>query len=192
MFALLAERILGKPLVEHVSWAMDRGEELELKAVQYFEFQTDVQTEQMGFLTDDEERWGTSPDRSVNADEFLEIKCPDIRRHMMNLLDAGAAVKEYWIQTQGQLWIGERKRTWLLSYHPDLPYALYPIERDDKFIEVLDKELHTFSERLEALSALAKDRGYFRRDSIREPKESLQERQVRILEESLLSLKAQK
>lgn len=170
MFALLAERIMGKPLVEHVSFVMERGSSLERKAVQYFEFEADLETEDVGFLTDDEERWGTSPDRAVGARDFLEIKCPDIGRHMMNLLAAGSAAKEYFIQVQGQLWIGERDRTWLLSYHPDLPYALYPVERDADFIEKLSTEVREFSDRLESMARLALERGYFHDASIRKPR----------------------
>lgn len=186
MFTLLAERILGRPIVEHMSQAMERGSHLERKAVEYFEFLTDVSTEEVGFLTDDDERWGTSPDR-VFKDGFIEIKCPEAKRHMMNLLAPESAKREYFVQTQGQLWIGEGQRTSLLSYHPELPYALLTIERDKDFIQKLETEVRAFSDKLETLAAVAMDLGYFREGSVHRPKESLQDAQVRILKESLAS-----
>jgi hypothetical protein len=189
LFDLLAERILGHPLDEYISFAMERGSELEHKAVQYFTLVTDRETEEVGFITDDDERWGTSPDRSVD-DGFLEVKCPQIPRHMMNLMAPEAAKKEYWIQTQGQLWIGERERTWLLSYHPDLPYALYAIERDETFIKRLSVEVSAFSDRLEVLADLAVKRGYFRGDSVRRRSDNFEERRLtELLKASLIQLK---
>lgn len=188
-FTLLAERILGRPLIEHVSWAMERGSNLEQKAVEYLEFQLDAQTEEVGFITDDDERWGTSPDRLLGDEELLEIKCPDVPRHMMNLMNQGAALKEYAIQTAGQLWITGRQRAWLCSYHPDLPIALYPIERDETFITLLSAEVVKFSAALESLCREAKDRGYFRLSSIREPQESEQDIQIKILKRSLAEAK---
>ena len=86
-FRLLAERILGHPLEDRkFTWAMERGSALERKAVEYYEFQTDYQTIPAGFVTDDNERWGASPDRLVGDSGCLEIKCPEIDQHMMYLM----------------------------------------------------------------------------------------------------------
>jgi hypothetical protein len=188
-FELLAERILGRPLVEHISWAMDRGSALEKKAVQYFSFETDYKTEEVGFITDDLERWGCSPDRLVGEHSLLEVKAPEIAEHMQNLLQDGHAYKKHFIQVQSQMWIAERSEAWLLSYHPDLPWSLQRVNRDDKFIAILVPLVEKFCNELEQLSQYAKERGWFRKNSIREPKISAQDELIKAMKESLIATK---
>jgi hypothetical protein len=73
-----------------------------------------------------------------------------------------------------------------------LPYALYPIERDETFIERLSTEVSAFSDRLEVLSDLAAKRGYFRRDSIRKRTDDFEQRRLtQLLKESLIQLKVE-
>lgn len=191
-FRLLAERIMGRPFDEgRFTWAMERGSALEEKALQYYRFQTDYQTIPVGFVTNDAETWGASPDQFVGDDGTLEIKCPEIDQHMMYLMHEGSAYEDYKIQAQGQLWITERRFVDFLSYHPDLPWSLVRIERDEDFIAKLDKAVRKFSEDLERLAVDAKERGWFRRDSIREPKVSAQQELMDAMRESLIALKQQ-
>lgn len=185
MFRLLAERIKGEPLEERFTWAMERGSALEKKAVQYYEFQTDYKTVPVGFVTDDKERWGASPDRFVGEHGNLEIKCPEIDAHMMYLMKEGSAYEEYKIQAQGQLWISEREWVDFLSYHPDLPWSLVRVPRDEAFIKLLAKAVNDFADCLEVLAGAAHEKGWFRRDSIRQPK-SAQEQLISDLKASLI------
>lgn len=185
-FRLLAERI-SPGLVEQgkFTWAMERGSALEKKALGYYQFQTDNETSPVGFVTDDKERWGASPDQFVGQRGTLEIKCPEIDAHMMHLMHEGSAYEEYKIQAQGQLWICEREFVDFLSYHPDLPWSLQRIERDEEFIKKLSKAVEQFSNELEMFCAEAHERGWFRSDSVREPQKTAGQ----IMREVLLEVK---
>ena len=189
-FLLLAERIMGRPIEDkRFTWSMERGSILEKKALQYYRFETDYETTAAGFITDDLERWGASPDQFVGEKGLLEVKCPEIDAHIGYLMKVGSAYEDYKVQAQAQLWICEREWVDFLSYHPDLPWSLVRVERDDRFIGLLSKAVRTFSDELELLSIQAKERGWFRLDSVRQPQESEQDRMVRAMKESLIELK---
>ena len=74
MHQLLAERLMGRPITGYVSFDMDRGKDLEPEAVSFYEFTQDVETMPVGFITNDEETIGASPDRLIGSDGLLEIK----------------------------------------------------------------------------------------------------------------------
>lgn len=189
MYQLLAERIQGRPLDDRkFTWAMERGSQLEHKAVEYFEFETDLQTQACGFITDDFERWGASPDRLIGETGLLQCKAPELPTHMMYLMHEGSAYQDYRTQAQGELWVAERQELWFLSFYPDLPWSLYKVGREDPFIAKLSQEVQKFSEELEALAIRVKDRGWFRLDSIREPQESEQSRLVKAMKDSLIEV----
>src|SRR5688572_30777229 len=76
MFALIAERLMGHPRIEFMSRWMDRGNQMESEAVAFYELQRDANTQRIGFLTNDDETVGSSPDRFVDDDGLLEIKVP--------------------------------------------------------------------------------------------------------------------
>jgi hypothetical protein len=152
MYTLLAERLLGRPTVGHVSWWMERGSEMEERAVSYYEFQRDVETTPVGFVTTDDGRFGASPDRFVGSEGSLEIKCPSEPVHMMFLLRSGGAYTEYKVQVQGQLLVCKRQWTDVLSWHPDLPPAIVRIELDTDFTEKMVPLLTGFCEELEGLT----------------------------------------
>lgn len=149
LFSLLAERLMGKPIVEHVSLWMERGSHMEADAVSFYEFQRDIKTETVGFVTNDKNTIGASPDRLVGADGLLEIKVPAPHTHIGYLLRAGSAYDAYKVQVQGQLWIAEREWADVLSFHPEMPPALIRIERDEEYIQKLSAAVTAFSEALE-------------------------------------------
>lgn len=153
MYALLAERLMGHPIVEHMSLWMERGSELEKDARHFFEFQRDCEVEQVGFITNDEETIGASPDGLVNGDGCVEFKCPKEATHIAFLIQSGLAYEEYKVQVQGQLWVTGRKWVDLVSYHPELPPALIRSERDEAFIGLLSEAVTAFSRDLENLYA---------------------------------------
>jgi len=122
---------------------------MEAEAVKFYEFQADAETVKVGFITNDEETIGASPDRLVGDKGLLEIKVPSEGIHVGYLLQSGGAYQEYRIQVQGQLWIAEKEWCDILSWHPELPPALYRIERDEEFIEKLASAVEAFSGVLE-------------------------------------------
>ncbi len=149
LYRLLAERIMGHPVTEAVSMWMERGSLQEKNAVSFYELQKDCDTVPCGFVTDDAVTVGASPDRLCGDDGLLEIKCPSESVHMGYLLKSGSAYETYRVQVQGQMWVTGRQWVDVLSYHPELPYALVRIERDEDFIEKLAATVGAFSDVLE-------------------------------------------
>lgn len=169
-FRLLAERILGHAIEERYTWSMERGSTLEKSAVSYYENIRDLDTVAVGFITDDAEHYGASPDRFVGDSGLLECKCPELETHMMYLMSEGSAYKDYKVQCQGQLWVTGREWVDLLSYFPGMPWALQRIERDEKLIEAITNYVPKFCVELEELCELAKQRDWLKAASHRNPK----------------------
>ncbi len=149
LYRLLAERLMGHPITEAVSMWMERGSLQEKNAVSFYELQRDCDTVPCGFVTTDDGSVGASPDRLVGNGGLLEIKCPSEPIHMGYLLKSGSAYEAYKVQCQGQLWVTDREWVDVLSYHPELPYALVTIQRDQEFIDKLAAAVGAFSQVLE-------------------------------------------
>lgn len=161
LFALLAERMMGHPIIEQISAWMQRGNEMEAEAVDFYESQRELETEPIGFITNDEGTIGASPDRLVGEDGLLEIKVPAEHTHVSYLLKK-AVDQAYYPQVQGQLWISGRKWLDILSYHPEMPPALIRVERDEAFIALLIEAVGHFSVLLEEYAADLKKRGWIK------------------------------
>lgn len=162
---LIAERMMGHPIVEAVSRWMDRGSEMEAQAVAYYEFLRDLKTEKIGFITNNAGTIGASPDRLVGDDGLLEIKCPSEAVHVSYLLKK-AVDSAYYPQVQGQLWISGRKWLDIMSYHPEMPEALIRVERDDDYIGKLSGLVETFSLELERQTDELKKLGWIKEAEI--------------------------
>lgn len=162
LFSLLAERMMGHPLVEFSSGWMERGSCMETEAVTFYEFQRDLETVKVGFMTTDDGRIGASPDRLVGDRGLLEIKCPAPHTHVGYLL-GNSVDAAYYPQVQGQLWISGRDWLDILSYHPEMPPALVRVERDADYIEALDAALRAFSNTLEQLASELETRGWLKK-----------------------------
>lgn len=161
MHKLLAERIMGRPVTEAVSYWMGRGNAMEAEAVAYYEGLRDLDSARVGFVTNDARTIGASPDRLVGADGVLEIKVPAEHTHVGYLLTK-AVDAEYYPQVQGQLWVTGRAWSDILSYHPEMPPALIRVERDAVFIAALAKAVDAFSVALEAAASDAIERGWIK------------------------------
>lgn len=158
---LLAERILGYATQAPTLAIMQRGHDLEQTAVDYYEFQSEVKTKVIGFVTTDDGRYGASPDRTVGDEGLLEIKCPAPSTHISYMLTGGAH-KAYWPQIQGQLLVTERRWLDIVSYHPDMDMVLVRVERDEDYITLLKAALDKFCTRLDEATAILKQRGYLK------------------------------
>lgn len=160
MFSLLAERMMGRPIVEHVSYWMDRGNQLEDDAVSWYELQRDCETLKIGFITNEAGTIGASPDRLVGTNGMVEIKVPAEHTHVAYLLNE-TVERTYYPQVQGQLWVAE-DREWndILSFHPEMPKALIRVERDVEFISMLREAVEDFSAKLEELTGICMTRGW--------------------------------
>lgn len=131
---LAGELFAGKPLdgFEGNGWT-DRGKEMEAEAIAYYEFVRDVKLEKVGFVTDDAEQYGCSPDSFVSDDGLVEIKALKAENHVKAILywqKHGKCPTDYIQQTQGQMMITGRKWCDLVFYNADIKPLIirqYPI-----------------------------------------------------------------
>jgi hypothetical protein len=141
---------------------MYRGSEHEAEAVSYYEMARGVDTEVVGFCTNDEGIIGASPDRLVGEEGLLEIKVPSPAIHVGYMLSQDGAGDEYRVQAMGQLWITGRQWVDIMSYNPGMPEALVRFNRDKVFIGMLASAVTEFSEKLEAHTARFRELGWIK------------------------------
>lgn len=157
MYQLLADFKVGRPVDQFPpNFWMKRGTELEPDAREVYEFITDHEVEQTGFILRDDRMVGCSPDGLVGDSGMLEIKSPKASTHIGYIL-GGKCPPAYWQQVQGQMWIAEREWCDFMSYHPDMPVFKIRINRDDEFIDLLEKHLNNFIEKMLELRAKLED-----------------------------------
>lgn len=157
---LVTELALNTPLDQVTTQAMQSGHDWEPKARAAYEMLHGVDVTPCGFCTTDDGRIGASPDGFVEEDGLLEIKAPfRPEHHMAYLLKPDGFKEEYFVQTQGQLYVTGRRWTDLISYFMDLPMVCLRIAPDPKFQEKLDAALKTFLREFADLVELAKARG---------------------------------
>ena len=151
MHELLAEKMSGKRFDSFDTFHMKRGRELEPEAANVFSFQTDLICREVGFVTNDSETVGCSPDRLIFG-SGLEIKCPAHTTHVKYLIDYhknDEMPQEYYAQVQGTMWLMDLEDYWFMSYHPDLPNLIMNVKRDDKYIALLAAAIDKLLEELE-------------------------------------------
>ena len=161
MHQLLAERMMGHPVLQVATYWMGRGQALEGEAVSYYEGVRDLDTDVIGLITNDEGTIGASPDRFVGEDGLLELKCPSEHVHVGYLLTKGVDA-EYYPQVQGQLWVTGRKWLDIMSYHPELPPAIVRVERDEDYIKTLSTAVTEFSASLERKAVELREKGWIK------------------------------
>lgn len=159
---LVAERLLntsGEATITN-PW-LERGKELEPVAVKQYEWQYEVTTIPVGFITTDDGTIGCSPDRLVVSEQkiALEIKCPSPHVHLGYLLNG--TDDDYKPQVMGQCYVAELDHAELFSYHPQMPPALIKNERDEAYIAKLADALKRFNENLFAMFDRAKSLGFY-------------------------------
>lgn len=151
MHELLAEWLTGYSMDDATSSFMERGRDMEIDAVQYYELLNDVDTEEVGFCLSDDGKYGASPDRLVGDDGGLEIKCLSAPNHIAALLTLGKSPEknDYYAQVQGSLWVTGRQWWDFICYHPSIQSVVVRYERDTEFIAQLAKIVDEFTDRLE-------------------------------------------
>lgn len=133
------------------SFWMQHGTENEPYAVAVYEKITGANLRKAGFVwPDTHKKYGCSPDRIVNDEGLLEIKCPKpetlLEYHINQSLP-----NEYKPQVQGQLMITGLPWCDFMGYHPDLAPFILRVERDDEYIASLYESLEAFCENLEKM-----------------------------------------
>jgi hypothetical protein len=156
---LLAELVIGRPILQvKTSW-MQRGNDMEGEAICFYEFDKEVAVRRVGFILNDRETYGCSPDALVGENGMAEFKCPAPDTHVGYMLWSDVA-QDYRVQLQGQLYVAERDWVDICSYHPELPPVIVRVERDEPYITLLSEALEEFTEKLAAECRRLEERGY--------------------------------
>ncbi len=145
---IITEQLLGMSLnpLENLEW-IQRGKDMEPQAVKMYEFEIDVETKPVGFITTDDGRWGCSPDRlMIGINGALEIKCPAPHTHVGYIVDGFG--DDYKVQVQGQMLVGEFEFIDRYSFCPEFPVPTYNFRtyRDEPYIALLRAALDQFCE----------------------------------------------
>lgn len=148
MAELIAERLTGESAAGFTNAAMQWGTDNEPDARTAYEFRTDAEVVQVGFVIHPTiPDSGASPDGLVGDDGLVEIKCPNTATHIETLI--GQCVPSKYIpQMQWQMACTGRKYCDFVSFDPRLPesmrLAVMRVERDDKLIASLEKDVADF------------------------------------------------
>jgi hypothetical protein len=118
---------------------MERGLIVEADAVDWYEFDQDVTAQRVGFITDDAQTMGCSPDRGL-----LEIKAP-LPHTQVEYWICGEVNERFRPQLQGQLYISQRGWVDIVCWHDVLPKLVRCVEPDENFIKILERELKIFN-----------------------------------------------
>lgn len=158
----LAEWALSRPILppDYKIDHMEFGTQMEPEARKAFTFQTGIELEVMGFVTDDAGTFGCSPDSLFhNRRGSLEIKCPMLQTHIGYLLDPQSLIEEYWVQLHAQWWVlfgppaadaGPAPASMVMSYSPELPSVIFPFVPDEKYLTAFARIATDFSALLDA------------------------------------------
>lgn len=145
LYRLAGETITGIQEDSYQNAAMLRGIEMEAEAKQLYQLISGVSVQEVGFCLAD--GFGASPDGFVGNPGLLEIKCPIMATQVGYLLD-NKLPTDYKQQVQGQLLVTERKWCDFMSYFPGLRPLILRVERDEKFLKLLEVELKKFCKEL--------------------------------------------
>lgn len=138
--SLIIERFSGMSAPVFVTDWMTRGNVLEPQARAMYEFITDTEVQEVGFILDDSGEYGCSPD-GLLEEGGVEFKCPAPANHEM-WSKKGVCPTKHYAQVQGCMWIAEREWWDFMSYHPDMEPFIVRVERNEEFIDKLAEEVN--------------------------------------------------
>ena len=154
MAQLVVEVLTGKPTEGFQSPAMARGTELEPVAREQYSIRTGNLVDQVDFVDHPTiASSGASPDGLVGDDMVVEFKCPTTSVHF-NYIESRKVPSDYNLQIHWQLACTQRVKADFVSFDDRVPEELQllivPVERDDKLIADIEKEVIKFLEERDA------------------------------------------
>ena len=146
IYNLMAEYYSSAEKENYINADMQRGIDLEPEARLEFEFYTNLDVQEVGFI-EHNEFIGVSPDGLIGDDGLIEIKCPNDSIYFKLLLSNNIK-PEYIAQMQMQMYVTERQYCYFVSYNPNFEKSLYikKINRDEEMIDKLKKGLERGTE----------------------------------------------
>lgn len=149
----IAEKYSSAPKKELENEHLIRGNELEPLSRSYYEFENDVNVEEVGFITNSKYKMtGISPDGLIGKDGLFETKSPMDRKHFFFIVNGLELESQYMWQVQMQMLITERKWVDFVSYNPNFPERLLVKrvasnkEKQELIKEGLEKALEYYQE----------------------------------------------
>ena len=141
IYNLMAEYYSSAEKENYINADMQRGIDLEPEARLEFEFYTNLDVQEVGFI-EHNEFIGVSPDGLIGDDGLIEIKCPNDSIYFKLLLSNNIK-PEYIAQMQMQMYVTDRQYCYFVSYNPNFEKSLYikKINRDEEMIDKLKKGL---------------------------------------------------
>lgn len=148
MADLIVERLTGAKTESFTNAAMQWGVDQEPLARAEYEIKTGNFVDQVTFVEHPSiEMFGCSPDGLIGEDGLVEIKCPNTATHIDYVM-ADKVPSNYVPQMQCHLAVTGRKWCDFVSFDPRLPDGLsmfiVRVERDDEYIEKMEKEVRKF------------------------------------------------
>lgn len=157
LYELLGELIAGEKDETYKSQWMDRGNELEQKAKEKYEFLKDATIETVGIVFNDDLTIGASPDGLIGNKGGIEIKCPKSSTIVKYMLEDRLPLI-YKPQVQGNLWICEREYWDFIAYHPNTNMFIHRVYRDEDYIKKMSFYLNDFVDELKEKYETLKDK----------------------------------
>lgn len=161
LYRLVAERMLVEAFednLERVEW-IEKGAQHEPRAAAHFMRKFQVPIERVGFITDNNHRYGCSPDGLIGGRSTIEIKCPQPWTQMGRLLDG--MDEKYRPQVQGQLFVAEMDLAHFWSWHEQMPPFYICTHRDEPYIAKLASALLEFVAELDKQTNHARKLGTY-------------------------------
>lgn len=148
LMQLLCERLTGKIEEGYKSAAMQRGNDLEAEARNWYQLETGESVKEVSFIDHPEINFaGASPDGLVGAEGLIEIKCPNTATHIETLRKK-EPIDRYYKQMQWQMAVTGRKWCDFVSFDNRLPdnlaYFCKRILRDETVIQEIEQEVQAF------------------------------------------------
>jgi hypothetical protein len=143
----LAREMMGVEKEEFESYDIDRGNELEPEAIDFFERTFFIEGVSPEFTIHPEiEHFGGTADR-IYPEYGIDIKSPNQKNHHDNLSE-GMQLDDYKHQFQSYMAIYKLDRWALVSYNNSFPDHLKLVvawmERDNEYIEKLEERVQLF------------------------------------------------
>lgn len=140
---IIAERMgLQEPEFLKPTYWMERGVDMEEEARKWFELETDFDTTPVGFITDDSDYIGASPDALIKGLDWnhvpLELKVPKPSTHIKWLLEGGVP-KDHIAQVHFQMVLCQSDVAYFASYCPDVRPLIVKVEWSDYTDTMRDK-----------------------------------------------------
>lgn len=162
MAELICEHLTQTKGESFVSAAMLWGTEKEPAARSAYELRTGALVTEVGFVPHNSINGsGASPDGFVDSDGLVELKCPNTATHIDTVLTETVPAK-YVTQMQWQMACTGRKWCDFVSYDPRLPEKMQlfikRVDRDNAFIDHLEKEVALFLEEMNDKIAKLKEK----------------------------------